>query len=297
MAFLDDLGKAFSNAGQKTKDMADIAKCNSQLAEEEKKINNIFFQIGKTYVQLHPQDYEEPLAAYIQAYQESQKQIEDIQSRLKQLRNIVNCPNCGTETSADIAFCSVCGYRFPPKPVAVPAGMTRCATCGAFVPQNMKFCTGCGAPMPILATMAPAVTGAPAAPAAPAVPSAPVVPPVAPAVPSAPVVPVAPPQAPVAPLPEPDPIDLPEPTEPPLDLFAPLSDHAAPDANISAQQAGGITCTNCGTVLEDDCAFCVVCGTPVGNAPASAGSPTCPNCGAALDDDSVFCIECGTKVK
>ena len=31
MAFLDDLGKAFSNAGQKTKDMADIAKCNSNL--------------------------------------------------------------------------------------------------------------------------------------------------------------------------------------------------------------------------------------------------------------------------
>lgn len=312
MAFLDDIGKAFSNAGQKTKDMADIAKINSMLSEEEKKMNNLCMQIGKAYVQLHPLDYDEALAAYFQAYRESEKQIADFNARLRQLKNIISCPGCGGDIPSEAAFCSKCGYRMPPKPVTVPPGSVVCKACGAFVPQTMKFCTSCGAPMslptpsvPMTSMPNPAYASQAQVPYAsqaqvpyasqtqvpyasqPQTQFPPQQVPVAP--------PVAPPPAPVEPLPEPDPIILPEPTEPPLDLFAPLSEHALPDA----PQPQGATCANCGSDLESDCAFCVVCGTPVNatEPAADASSDVCPSCGAKLDGDSLFCIECGSKVK
>lgn len=303
MAFLDDIGKAFSNAGQKTKDMADIAKFNSLLSEEEKKINNLYTQIGKTYVQLHPTDYDENLAAFFMAYRESEKKIAEIKARLKQLKNLIDCPGCGSELPADAMFCSKCGYRMPTRPVVVPDGSAICTSCGAFVPKTMRFCTGCGAPMAVSQSI-PVTSMPTSAPAYPAA-STPAVAPVAPVVP--PVNNSAPITTPVAPLPEPDPIVLPEPTEPPLDLFAPLSDHALPDAPEadSAPAAEpvpaaeptpkGNTCSNCGADLEPDCAFCVVCGSPVAAAPVSADK--CPSCGATLDGDSLFCIECGSKVK
>lgn len=250
MAFLDGIGRAFTNAGQKTRDMADIARFNSLLAEEEKKINAIYYQIGRMYVQLHPQDSEEALTTYVQACIETQKNIGEINARIRQLKNIINCPGCGTELSGDIAFCSVCGYRMPPRQVPVPDGMVRCANCGNFVPQNMRFCSGCGSPIQ-------------AAPVAPMPPFAPV-PPVATA-------------APVAP-----------------------DTTVVPDTTVAVVPEFPVaTCSSCNSPLEPDCAFCVVCGAPVGSdsaAPAEKEASACPNCGAPLDSDSVFCIECGTKI-
>ena len=257
MAFLDDIGKAFTNAGQKTKDMADIAKFNSLLAEEEKKINSIFYQIGKTYVQLHPQDYEEPLSAYIQAYQEAVKQTEELKKSIKQLRNIIDCPGCGAEIPGDIAFCSTCGYRLPQKAVVIPDGMSKCVNCGAIVPQHMKFCTGCGAPMQI---SAPVQAGAPVTQTGiPAAPAAPVAPPVAPVAPVAPSAPVVPPVSPVA-------------------VCSNCKSPLEPDCAF---------CVVCGTPV----------GGNAPAAPVQAAASSCPNCGAALEADSVFCIECGTKIQ
>lgn len=51
MAFFDDLGKKLSQAGQtavqKTKEITDIARINGLISDEEKKVNNNYYQIGK----------------------------------------------------------------------------------------------------------------------------------------------------------------------------------------------------------------------------------------------------------
>ena len=48
--FFDDLGRKISQAGQsavqKTKEMTDIVKLNSSIADEEKKIRNSYVEIG-----------------------------------------------------------------------------------------------------------------------------------------------------------------------------------------------------------------------------------------------------------
>jgi len=69
MSIFDELGKKVTQTGQsvaqKTKDMADTAKINSMVADEEKKINNGYYQIGKMYLSLHENDYEDQYASLV----------------------------------------------------------------------------------------------------------------------------------------------------------------------------------------------------------------------------------------
>ena len=66
MAFWDNISQKASEttakAMQKAKEMSDIAKFNSMISEEETKINNIYYQVGKLYVTKHLHDHEEEFA-------------------------------------------------------------------------------------------------------------------------------------------------------------------------------------------------------------------------------------------
>ena len=53
-------------------------------------------------------------------------------------------------------------------------------------------------------------------------------------------------------------------------------------------------CESCGNACEMESAFCVACGKPFAEAPATP-KRYCTNCGFELDADAVFCPECGTK--
>lgn len=154
MAFFDNVGKKLSQAGQdalqKTKDIADIARLNSAIADEEKRLNNNYLQIGKLYAQLHSADCEECFNTYISAVNESLKKIDDFNAELQVLRAVAKCPNCGAEVPTSSKFCNACGTAMPivaPKAAVPPADSVMCNNCGAFVDKNMRFCTSCGTPM------------------------------------------------------------------------------------------------------------------------------------------------------
>lgn len=316
MAFFDDIGKAFTNAGQgafqKTKEMADIAKFSSMLTEEEKKLNNVYFQIGKAYVQAHPEDYEEAFAVYFQSCNDIKKNIEDIRARIQQLKNVAECPDCGAEISADAVFCSVCGYHMPPKVVVIPEGMVKCATCGAAVKKEMRFCTTCGAPMADAQPVAPvkncAVCGVPlsddsafcincGAPVkADAEPVAPVAEPVIPS--EEPVAEnIAEPVTQIAaePVSAPEEIPVAETDDFPIEDFIEMPI----EEPVVAEVQDVAVCRQCNSPLEDGAVFCTECGTPVApvEEKAEVVAGVCPNCGSALEDNAIFCTECGTKIR
>ena len=56
MSFFNDLGRKVSEAGQsaikKTKELSDTNRLNSMILDEEKSINDSYFQIGKLYFQM-----------------------------------------------------------------------------------------------------------------------------------------------------------------------------------------------------------------------------------------------------
>ncbi len=52
-----------------------------------------------------------------------------------------------------------------------------------------------------------------------------------------------------------------------------------------------LTCSKCGSQVEEQAKFCTECGTPV-----SAVPQQCPHCGRDLEPTDKFCVSCGQQV-
>lgn len=153
MAFFDELGKKISQTGQsavqKTKDMAEVAKINSMISDEEKSINNNYYQIGKLYTSMHPYDCEGEFKGMINSIHESEKKIAEYREQVQKIKGVVKCEKCGGEVSINSAFCNSCGAPMPKRtPTQQPnENMVKCSKCGKYVKKGMRFCTSCGNPM------------------------------------------------------------------------------------------------------------------------------------------------------
>lgn len=154
MAFLDDLGKRISKTGQsaiqKTKDMAEVAKYNSMISEEEKSINNNYYQIGKLYISLHSTECEDDFKGMIDSIRSSENKIAEYREQIKLIRGVVRCEKCGSEVSINSAFCNSCGAPMPKRVTeeTFDSNSIKCEKCGKYVKKGLRFCTSCGNPMP-----------------------------------------------------------------------------------------------------------------------------------------------------
>lgn len=151
MALFDDLSRKLTEAGQtavqKTKEISDITRISSAISEEEKKINNFYYQIGKLYVAIHISDYEADFSGMMQAIIESETKIRDYRQQIQDIKGIVRCEKCGAEVPSNAAFCSACGNAMPKVEVVANADLIKCNACGAMIDKSMRFCTSCGKPM------------------------------------------------------------------------------------------------------------------------------------------------------
>lgn len=155
MAFFDDLGKKISQAGQttmqKTREMADVAKINSQISDEEKRINDMYLQIGKQYVELHAADCEEAFQGMVQAITDSENKIKEYKTQIQDIKGVVRCAKCGAEVPKGALFCSACGEKMPEAqpvqeevPAPAPVEEKKCSNCGAVLAAGALFCSECG---------------------------------------------------------------------------------------------------------------------------------------------------------
>lgn len=164
MAFWDNLGQKASDttakAMQKAKTMADIAKLNSMISEEETKINNIYYQIGKLYAAIHPHDPEGEFAGMITTLEEASGKLEGYRQQIQDIKGVVRCPQCGAEVQSSVAFCSSCGASMPKVEMQNTDDLVCCEGCGAMVKKGVRFCTSCGKPMVQVAASETTVTPA-----------------------------------------------------------------------------------------------------------------------------------------
>ena len=148
MAFFDDFSKKVTQSGQnavqKAKDLADISRINSMIAEEERKVSNNYHQIGKLYVSMHGDDCEQEFVGMISAIAEAEEQMEKYRQQIRDIKGLLRCEKCGAEISKNSTFCSSCGAPVPQS--ADVAGKIRCS-CGAIMDKSMRFCTSCGRPL------------------------------------------------------------------------------------------------------------------------------------------------------
>lgn len=148
MAFFDSIGKKLSKTGQaavqKTKQMADVAKLNSDISDEEKKSTNIYYQIGQLYVLLYKDNPESDFEVLIEQLNESQTKIENLKQQIQDIKGVKRCTTCGAEIPNNATFCSACGTAVIQQKAVDAANLIKCANCGKMIEKGMKFCTFCG---------------------------------------------------------------------------------------------------------------------------------------------------------
>ena len=113
MGFFDDLGKKVTDAGQKTmqkaQEMSEVARINSLISQNESKINNVYYQIGKLFVSIYGNDCREEFAGMVATVAELEQQNATYKKQIQEVKGIQHCEKCGAEVAMGVAFCSSCG--------------------------------------------------------------------------------------------------------------------------------------------------------------------------------------------
>jgi len=90
MAFLDKLSKKIGDVAEsatdKAKDFAETTKLNSAISAEEKHINQYFLDIGKLIFEQEKDNPDSPVAELISEINSSLHTIEDLKSKISEIK-------------------------------------------------------------------------------------------------------------------------------------------------------------------------------------------------------------------
>lgn len=153
MGFFDDFGRKVTDVGQKavqkTQEMSEMARINSLISQNENKINNVYYQIGKLFVNIYGDDCKVEFAGMVATVAELEQQNIIYRKQIQDIKGIQHCEKCGAEVPKGVAFCSSCGTAMPKVDTQeVADDFMKCSSCGTIVKKGMRFCTACGQAMP-----------------------------------------------------------------------------------------------------------------------------------------------------
>lgn len=147
--FLEQFGKKVSQTGQdamkKTKELAEIAKLNTQINEEEKRLNKIYMNLGKLYYQLNGANPELEYQDICLAIKGSIRNINQFQLMIDELKGIKRCKTCGTEMPDTSSYCQSCGSKLNVQEEKVV--IIICEQCGMENGAKATSCVRCGKPL------------------------------------------------------------------------------------------------------------------------------------------------------
>lgn len=161
MAFFSEVGKKITVTGQgaiqKSREMVEITKLNSQIGEFKKSMETLYLEIGKTIAGEYADAAEDEMSAKLSEEENDirktvlgkvlelkrlEQKILECQDQVKYLRGIVHCPNCGADVQSDALFCGKCGYKVEAEEKNNKTKI--CKKCGSLIPVDSAFCTNCG---------------------------------------------------------------------------------------------------------------------------------------------------------
>lgn len=304
MAFFDDFGR---KTLQKTQEIAEITKLNSMISDEERRINQLYYQIGKQYAALHRNDCEDVFYTSVMAIAGAETKIAEYKARVQEIKGVQRCEKCGAEVPRGAAYCNACGAAMPRQPQADLGDYIKCTNCGTAIKKGMRFCTNCGTPV--------AAASTPVAPPAATYAPVPKTPEFAPAQ-NAPAGAADSAHCPACgaavgagmsfciecgtPIPAAAPasvgmqeisIAVPEPVATPDPVAAPAPVTVPEPAAVSEPVAAPEPVAVLEPVIASASEF-----VPEQNVPAAASSVYCPVCGAAARAGMRFCTECGAPI-
>lgn len=151
MAFLEQMGKRLSDAGQnvaqQTKKLADVTQLNSAISDKEKKISQLFLAIGQSYYERHKDDSAAEELESITEINSLYAEISENREKIKQIKGIIKCENCGADVPVSAAFCNACGTKVNRTEVLNESAEDKkiCPACHVAVEKDNLFCNHCGA--------------------------------------------------------------------------------------------------------------------------------------------------------
>lgn len=149
MAFFEQLGKRLTDAGQnvahQTQNLADVTRLNNAISEKEKKISQLFFAVGQSYYEGHKNDSEAEELEKITEINALYAEIFENREKIKQIKGVVKCVNCGADVPLSASFCNACGTKVTRESVEKTEAGSLCPACNAVVEKGNLFCNHCGA--------------------------------------------------------------------------------------------------------------------------------------------------------
>ena len=150
MAFFEQIGKRLTDAGQnvaqQTKDLADVTKLNTAISEKEKKISQLFSLIGQSYYEGHKNDDTAEERDKIAEVNALYSEIFANHEKIKQIKGVVKCENCGADVPLNAVFCNACGTKVKCVENTMKSAEEDCLcpACNAIVEKGNLFCNHCG---------------------------------------------------------------------------------------------------------------------------------------------------------
>lgn len=117
MGFFDKLTDIVSNTSKdlskKAKDLVSTSKLESQITEEEEKIQNAYLSIGSQYYEANKDDETGLFAQMCRQITDAKAMIGELQMEVERLKGMQRCPHCQAAVSIEAAFCPSCGTKMP----------------------------------------------------------------------------------------------------------------------------------------------------------------------------------------
>ena len=148
MSFWTDLKKSGQEAAGKAKDLAEVTKLQLAQKEQERKLEQLYAQLGKSFYEKAVQEENAEFSDLLQSITQTREEIETCEEQQLLIKGGVRCAACGTLMEADAMFCPNCGAQkeLPKEPevvVEADPGKVVCPGCGKQVDPK-AFCAFCG---------------------------------------------------------------------------------------------------------------------------------------------------------
>lgn len=116
MAFFEKVGETISTKGKeaahRAKDVADLAKLNTQVGQLEGKIKTYYQIIGEKIYQKEKDQEHAGLEAEFDLINDAVAEIARIKKQISDIKGTKECGGCGAEVDNAFAYCPHCGTKF-----------------------------------------------------------------------------------------------------------------------------------------------------------------------------------------
>ena len=113
MALFENLEKTFGKVAdvtvQKSKEVAQLAKLNTQLAAAQRELEEAFSTLGKSVYKDQKDASENPYAQLFRCIAAKQAHVQEIRKQLDAVKEVQTCSHCGTANPKGNQYCSKCG--------------------------------------------------------------------------------------------------------------------------------------------------------------------------------------------